>query len=324
MKTALLILFLVLPGFQVHDKYVRPQDLYDWVGFLSSDNMKGRQNGSAEMKVAAEWISAKFIEYGLRPMKGNLIQDYSYATRSSVINERNIVGWLEGADPSLKNEYLIISAHFDHVGMRKGIEADSICNGADDNAAGTATMIGIAKYIRESRIKPGRSIIFCAFSGEENGMRGSRNFASNLPVPAKSIIANMNFEMTGHSEELGRGKYYMTGCSFSNLDDIVKKYTAGSGLVLIDTIKMTDMLFNASDNASFSKMSLTDGITTGIPSGTFATSTLASYIHTPGDEIGLFDFENMAALVNHFGEVALRLSREKEKVIWTDSRYKRP
>lgn len=324
MKFTFIILSLLLAGSQEGKEQIKPAELKEWVTFLSSDEMRGRQNGSKEMKIAAEWISSKFAEYGLKPLKGNMIQDYSYSARSTVINERNVIGWIEGSEPSLKKEYIVVSAHFDHVGVMHEAQPDSICNGADDNAAGTSTLIGIARYIRDSGIKPGRSIIFCAFSGEENGMRGSRYFVKSLPIQAESIIADMNFEMIGHSDELGKGKFYMTGCTLSNLDDIVKSYSGGYGPELIDTIPVTNMLFNASDNISFSKLSVTDGISKGIPSGTFATSTLASYLHTPADEAELFDFENMAVLVNHFAGVVLKLSEEKKKVIWTDPRFIRP
>ena len=83
---------------------------------------------------------------------------------------------IKGTDPLLKDQYIILSAHFDHVGVRKGSDTDSIYNGADDNAAGTCTLLGIAKTIKESGLKPGRTIVFAAFSGEEMGMRGSRLF----------------------------------------------------------------------------------------------------------------------------------------------------
>jgi Zn-dependent M28 family amino/carboxypeptidase len=288
--------------------------------------MKGRRNGSPEMKEAAEWISSKFGEYGIKYLDGHdsFIFDYSYNSRSAEINERNIIGLIEGSDPDLKNEILVLSAHFDHTGIRKGLSADSINNGADDNAAGTSTLIGIAKYIKESGVKPGRTIVFAAFSGEEDGIRGSRNFVFNLPFEAQRIYTNMNFEMTGHSEELGKGKYYMTGCPFSNLDDIIKSYITEPYIQLIDTIPITNMLFNSSDNIAFSRISVKDGVATGIPSGTFATSTLARYIHTPSDEAELFDFDNMALIVNHLAEVALKLSKEKKKVEWTDPKFKRP
>ncbi len=325
MKNVIFILLCLFP-FNTGKDLVTREDLKEWVLFLSSDEMRGRRNGSPEMLIAAEWISSKFREYDIRTLDGqnSFINNYSYSSRSVAINERNVIGMIEGTDPDLKDELLVLSAHFDHTGIRKGASADSINNGADDNAAGTSTLIGIAKYIKESGISPSRTIVFAAFSGEEDGMRGSRNFVSGLPFPAEKIYANLNFEMTGHSEELGKGKYYMTGCRFSNLDDIIKDYITDPGIRLIDTIPITEMLFNSSDNAAFSKMSVSDGVMTGIPSGTFATSTLAPYIHTPSDEADLFDFDNMAVIVNHFAEIVLKLSDEKKKIIWTDPKYRRP
>lgn len=325
MKNLFFILLCLFP-LNTGKEFVTAEDLKQWVFFLSSDEMKGRRNGSPEMKNAAEWISSKFGEYDIQFLDGHdsFIYDYSYNSRSAAINERNVVGQIAGSDPDLRNEIIVISAHFDHVGITKGASADSVNNGADDNAAGTSTLIGIAKYIKESGAKPGRTIVFAAFSGEEDGFRGSRNFVFNLPFAPERIYADMNFEMTGHSEELGKGKYYMTGCPFSNLDDIIKSYITAPGIQLIDTIPITNMLFNSSDNIAFSRISVKDGVATGIPSGTFATSTLARYIHTPSDEAELFDFDNMAVIVNHFADVVLKLSKEQKKIVWTDPKFRRP
>jgi hypothetical protein len=135
-------------------------ELEEWVSFLSSDEMKGRQNGSPEMKEAAEWIAQKFAEFDIEPVfpDGQLIRPYTFHIRRGVsIDERNIVGILEGTDPELKDQYIIISAHFDHVGIREAVDGDSIYNGADDNAAGTCTLLGVAKAIKENQYRPGRS-----------------------------------------------------------------------------------------------------------------------------------------------------------------------
>jgi Zn-dependent M28 family amino/carboxypeptidase len=301
--------------------------LKEWVSYLASDEMRGRKNGSPEMKTAALWIGEKFREAGLKPVNNNngeFIHDYTFVSRQGAVNEKNVIGYLEGSDPDLKNEYIILSAHFDHIGVRKGIAADSIYNGADDNAAGTCTVIGIAKAIKDAGLKPGRSIIFAAFSGEEQGMRGSRNFVSNPPFPLSNFYANLNFEMTGHSEFLGKRKYYMTGCSKSNLDDLIKEYNRKTSFELIDTIEIAESLFNFSDNISFSAISMADGIRTGIPSGTFATTTHSEYIHNVTDEDDLFDYENMSELVNYFSDVVIWLSNNKTKLNWTDPTFKRP
>jgi Zn-dependent M28 family amino/carboxypeptidase len=301
-------------------------ELKEWVSFLSSDQMKGRRNGSPEMKQAADWIEKKFLEAGLKPVDttGNFIQEYSYMAKQGLVNERNVIGFIEGSDPELKNEYIIVSAHFDHIGIKKGNPVDSVYNGADDNASGTCTIAGIARNIKESGLKPGRSIIFAAFSGEESGMKGSGYFVSNCPVLVQKIYADLNFEMTGHSEGLGKRKYYMTGCSRSNLDNVITEYEKNSKYQLIDTLGITEMLFGASDNISFSRMSVQNGISTGVPSGTFATSTIPEYLHSVSDEASLFDFENMSEMVEHFTDVVLMLSNSKETVSWTDPNFVRP
>jgi hypothetical protein len=326
-----IVLFSILLSANIYPAYsqhraVTAENLKEWVSFLASDRMMGRRNGSPEMKEAAVWIAEKFREMGLEPIpfSAGFIHDYSYTSRQNAVNERNVVGLIEGSDPAVKGEYIVLSAHFDHIGIKRGSKPDSIYNGADDNAAGTATLIGIAKAFKESGIRPGRSIIFAAFSGEENGMRGSRNFVANSPVPLNKIFANINFEMIGHSGYLGKKKYYMTGCLMSNLDDLIRVYNKGTDFQLVDTIKLAHALFGSSDNIAFSRISTADGITTGIPSGTFATTTMAPHIHNVTDEVSLFDFENMADLVNHFSGLVQWLSGRKEEVVWTNQGFVKP
>jgi Zn-dependent M28 family amino/carboxypeptidase len=223
----------------------------------------------------------------------------------------------------LKDQYIILSAHFDHIGIRKGNNADSINNGADDNASGTCTLLGIAKTIKDSGLKPGRTIVFAEFSGEESGIRGSRFFIANSPVSLKSVFADLNFEMTGHSEYLGRNRYYMTGSKISNLDSIIGEYNKKSDWKLVDTIALANNLFYASDNIAFSRISSTEGISQGIPSGTFATTAISDYLHTPLDEGELFDYENMANLVAYFSELIIWLSETKSEVQFTEPSFTR-
>lgn len=304
---------------------ISASELKEWISYLASDEMKGRANGSPEMKTAAYWIADKFRENNAKPARpyDDLIRNYSFTSRQNTIAERNVIGIIDGTDPSLKDQYIVLSAHFDHIGIKHGLSPDSVCNGADDNAAGICTILGIAKTIRFSEMKPGRTIILAAFSGEESGMRGSRYFISNPPVPLEKIYTDLNFEMTGHSEYLGRNRYYMTGCLNSNLDDIISEYNRGSDFQLIDTISMANMLFYGSDNIAFSRISVADGITLGIPSGTFATSALASYVHNVTDEAELFDYDNMASLVSYFSDLVIWLSNNKSDIKWTDPKFSR-
>jgi Zn-dependent M28 family amino/carboxypeptidase len=310
-----------------HAKYtISSNELESWVSFLASDDMKGRQNGSPEMKEAADWIAHKFKEFDIRPVypDGQLIRPYTFQTRrGGTFNERNIVGIMEGTDPDLKDEYIIITAHFDHVGIRAAVDNDSIYNGADDNAAGSCTLLGVAKTIRENKYKPGRSILFAAVSGEEMGLHGSRYLVSNMPLPIQDAYVNINFEMTGHSVDLGKGNYYMTGCSFSDLDETIKEFRTENKYHLIDTISQADRLFYMSDNIAFARIERNEGISSGVPCGTFATSLTAEHIHTPRDEADLFDFENMAGLVNYLAEMIIWLSHSDREISWTDPGFTR-
>jgi hypothetical protein len=333
MKNSLLILFIAgflfsmsgFKGFYEKPAKVKAEDLKEWINFLASDEMRGRANGSPEMKTASDWLAGKFKEYGLKTIlpDGDYIQNYSFASRQRTVNERNVIGVIEGTNSKLKDQYILLSSHFDHIGVRKGNDPDSIYNGADDNAAGTVTLLAIAKAIKDSGLKPGRTIVFAAFSGEENGMKGSRYFVSDSPLPVKNIYADLNFEMTGHSEYLGKNKYYMTGCKVSNLDDLIGEYNKKSDWKLIDTIKLANNLFYASDNIAFSRMTTSDNVSQGIPSGTFATTTMGSYIHKPNDEGKYFDYENMAGLAGYFTDLIIWLSDSKSEIQFTDPAFVR-
>lgn len=304
---------------------VKADDLKSWVSYLASDEMKGRLNGSEEMKEAAYFLTDRFEEYGVKPLEGydSYIHNYTLEGRRSSFPERNVIGIIEGTDPDLKDEYVLLSAHFDHIGVRRAVEGDSIYNGADDNASGTATLIGIAKAIKEGKLKPGRSIIFASVSGEEMGLHGSREIAKNPPFSLENTYVNVNFEMIGHSEEYGKGNYYMTGCSYTNLDEIVTEFNSDKEIVLIDTIAMAERLFFASDNIAFARVKSEGDISYGIPCGTFVTTTMGPHIHKPSDEIELFDLDNMASLVNYFADMVVWLSNSREDIVWTSPSFKR-
>lgn len=324
---ALLLLSIsaCVPG-QNSKKLISPEQAEEWVSYLASDTMMGRMSGSPHMEMAASYIASYFKTTGLVPFTDypGYIQDYTTTFRGKEINERNVLGYIPGTDPQLKDQYIIITAHFDHIGIGKSLNGDTIYNGADDNAAGTATLMGVATYLTRNSIKPGRGIIFAAVSAEEIGMRGSRHLAANLPVDPSSLWINLNFEMTGHSEELGNNRYYTTGQSFTEIDEVVAEFNRGTEFQLVDTIAIAERLFFSSDNASFARMGEDNGKKIGIPSATFATTTMGAHIHSPIDEVSLFDFDNMARLINHFSELVIYLSNYRGEIEWTNPDYKRP
>ncbi len=119
-------------------------------------------------------------------------------TVTSSLTAPNTVGILEGTDPRLKNEYVVYSAHMDHVGITPG-QPDSINNGADDDASGTAGVLELAEAFSRPGARPKRSLIFLTVSGEEKGLWGSDYFANNPPVPVKQLVAGINIDMIGRN-----------------------------------------------------------------------------------------------------------------------------
>lgn len=294
-----------------------------WMNFLASDDMKGRKNGSPEMKKSAEWIAGNFKASGLKSFKENdgYIQNYFIKRGKDSIPERNVIGYLEGNDSVLKKEYIVISAHFDHLGISKPVNGDSIYNGANDNASGICGLLGIAKSLQ--KIKPGRTIVFAAFSGEELSASGSKYFVRHTGFPVSSVYLNVNLEMIGLCTNLGANNYAITGAGYSNLKDILHNYNKGNKWKLIDTIKSMEEYFSKSDNVAFVNMKRNENIVYGVPAHTFLTWNGEESLHKPFDELKFINYDNMRNYISYLAEVTIYLSYCKEPVVWTDSRLKR-
>lgn len=296
-----------------------------WVNHISSDTMRGRKNGSPEMKIVASWLAGKFKEFGLKSFSGNdgYYQHYFIKRGKDSIAENNIIGYIEGSDPKLKNEYIVISAHFDHIGVGRPGQADSIYNGADDNASGTCAVLAVAKTIQMMKVKPSRTIVFATFSGEEMGLCGSRYFAGHSPIPISSIYLNINFEMLGHCEVLGEKRYMITGPKLDNLDAIITDYNKGKDWKLIDSVKDLAQLFYQSDNAAFAAFQRKDNITYGVPAHTFVTWNGEPHLHRPNDEAKYFNFDNYRNFIQYISGLTLYFTECKIPIEWTDVKFKR-
>jgi Zn-dependent M28 family amino/carboxypeptidase len=117
------------------------------------------------------------------------------ATKNSSVESQNVVALLEGSDPKLKKEYVVLSAHIDHLGVAQAVEGDRIFNGAMDNASGIAWLLETARRLKESGMKPKRSLIFVAVTGEEKGLQGSKFFSMNPSIPNAKMVADINMDM---------------------------------------------------------------------------------------------------------------------------------
>ena len=115
--------------------------------------------------------------------------------RREAIDSENVIGIHEASDPQLRNEYVVMSAHLDHVGIGRAVEGDNIYNGAMDDASGVASVIEIARLLKNSRVKTKRSILFITQTAEEKGLLGSRYFAARPTVPLEAIVADINLDM---------------------------------------------------------------------------------------------------------------------------------
>jgi len=303
---------------------VTAADLKIWCFYLAGDEMKGRKNGSPEMKQAANYIAVCFKEAGLKslPSETGYFQEYSIKGKSKTeISERNVIGILEGSDPVLKNEWIILSAHFDHIGMGKPVNGDSIFNGADDNATGTITVMALAKTLGASVVKPKRSILFVAYSGEEMGLRGSRWFVEHPPVPLDQIKLNLNFEMEGESATLGKNRYILTGNQFTDFDDLLDDYNKNTDWVVARKFKSPDWVFMASDNAALAIKRDGDKTTLNIPAFTVVTTDDMNFIHKVTDEPQLMDYDNMASLVAYATGLVLFLSADPLIIHWDQEAF---
>lgn len=162
---------------------------------LSADEMKGRNSGSPEIVKAREYVVKRFKEVGLKTFGDSYLQEFEFKNRrtSEIVKGANVVGVVRGKKNPEK--YIVVTAHYDHVGVANG----EIHNGADDNASGTAALFAIAEHFGKNR--PANSLIFVAFDAEEQGLQGSRHFVANLPVKKESVLLNVNMDMVSRGDK---------------------------------------------------------------------------------------------------------------------------
>ena len=198
----------------------------------------------------------------------------------------NVVGVLPGK--SRKDEYVIFSAHYDHIGVGKAVEGDSIFNGANDDAAGTTAVIMLAKYFK-ALANNERTIVFAAFTAEEVGGYGSQYFSRQFD-PAK-VMAMFNIEMIGTESKWGRNSAYITGYERTDMGAIMQKNLEGTGFTFHPDPYPQQQLFYRSDNATLARL--------GVPAHTISTAKMDGepHYHKVSDHIETLDMENMSMII---------------------------
>lgn len=318
----------VLPGGVVHSDFpvmapriedfdpsvffAREHALRQVVMLLASDQMEGRLTGSVQDSLSALYIGGAFLHEKLFPLGMDSVgssqtdywQTYEFDARwGEHVKSRNVVGVVRGTDPELSRRYVVVGAHFDHLGwgdkaensMRKGVRA--IHNGADDNASGVAMMIELMRYYSLYPTK--KSIVFVAFSGEEVGLCGSKAFIEKFPYGKESIDAMFNLDMLGG---LNGDEFRVSGVG-----------TSVEAAAMVDrAAERTDLKLTTSkdghgpsDHAVF--------YAEQIPVFFFCTPPTSTY-HTPDDDAGRLNYQGMVRISGVIGDLLKQVGNSQPLV----------
>jgi Zn-dependent M28 family amino/carboxypeptidase len=243
---------------------------------LSGPAMAGRATGTPGNAAARAYIEAELRDAGVLPLGGDWLHSFTFVPRQggNPLTGHNVVGYLEGTQRP--DRYIVVTAHYDHLGVRNG----EIYHGADDNASGTAALLEIARFFADN--PPRNSLVFAALDAEEMGLRGARALVAAPPIPLASIVLNVNLDMVSRSEAdelFAAGTYH-----YPFLTPLVERVAARAPLTLLrghdspDLPPVDDWTFQ-SDHGAFHEV--------GIPFVYFGVEDHADY-HRPTDT-----FENI-------------------------------
>ena len=235
-------------GWTVHPEWVRAHE-----EFLASDALGGRGSATRDEEIAATYVASRFLAYGLKPAPGMAGYLQSAEVVLTTVNGRtklvlaeepgserrgpehpagepagrmttNAIGYLAGADPA--SGTILLSAHLDHLGIRKAVNGDAIYNGADDDASGTTAVLELAHALAAGP-KLRRNVLFVCYGSEEAGELGSTYFGEHPPVPLSSLVANLEFEMIGTQDpKMPAGVLLLSGWDRSDLGPTLKEHGA--------------------------------------------------------------------------------------------------
>ncbi len=292
--------------------FTTSSELEQIVNYLASDELRGRKTGTDGIEKAAIFIENKFKSYNLKPYFENFRDTY----KAGDIDAYNIVGFIEGNDIKLKNEVIIIGAHYDHIGQGQLIkmyggrltEIDSIANGANDNASGTSSVLALARYFGEKKSNK-RSLMFALYSGEEFGLLGSKHLASKLKAEELNLYTMVNFEMIGVPLNGRDFMAFLSGYDLSNMAFKFNEYVDSNLIGLSDLAKKYN-LFRKSDNYPFYEQF-------NLPCQTVSSCDLSNYeyYHHVDDESDQLDYEFMASLINKLIPAIEKMSKTQTKEI---------
>jgi hypothetical protein len=279
---------------------VAPDEVREVVSVLAADSLEGRRTGSPGSARAARFLAERLRRYGLEPGgDSSYFQRVAYAasrgpegetlrlarpgeddTATARVVDYNLIGVIRGSDPELRNEAVVLGAHFDHVGIGRPVEGDSIYNGADDDASGVATVLAAARALAQA--PPKRTVVVLLTSGEEFGILGTQWYVERPTLALDGTVADLQVEMVGRPDTLiGAGKLWLTGFERSTVGETL----SGAGLPVVADPRPEFRFFERSDNIVFALH--------GIPAHTLSSYGLHSDYHKPSDEVERIDFDHL-------------------------------
>lgn len=295
---------------EVARRIIDARDIRNSIGFLASDEMRGRDTPSPELDRAAAWIAERFGAAGLDPagQDGGFIQFWPYEREG--VQVPNVVAILAGSDARRAGEYVILVAHFDHLGVGAPTEGgDSVYNGADDNASGTAALIALARAFGALPARTERPVLFLATSGQEKGLLGATWFADNSTMFLTDAVAVLDIHMIGRNSPDSVG---VAGHDYSNLGPLLARVAAESpdlGLTLDTDPAPGQDPFARGDQWLFARR--------GIPAVAITSGPHEDH-HQPTDEVRHIDTDKAARVARLVFLAAYELAMGAE-VEWTDA-----
>ena len=295
-----IFLFLLIGAFSF-SLFAQPEitenELREHLLFLTSEQNAGRSPGGKENKRVVKYLKKEFKSIGIKSFDLGYKQNFKAALRvekdidkKPIVKTCNVVGFIEGNDAVLKNEYIVLGAHYDHLGFggpsSKSDKKNAIHYGADDNASGTAALLEIAEKIASQKHKLKRSIIFIAFGAEEQGLLGSKYFVENPLVPLSQIKLMINMDMVGR---MNKEKHVYMGGAGTFPDGVNFMQTLGESLNVTPIVHAGSV--GGSDHVSFYRKNIS---VLGMHTGGHP------QYHTPEDIIDLINFKGQKKVCEYY------------------------
>lgn len=257
--------------------------------------------------------AADFWE-ALKPGANNATASVHFTALRTPAMPRNVIGVLRGSDPAFRDTAVLLTAHYDHLGMKSDGPGDRVYNGANDDGSGTVSVMEVARALARLPQHPRRSIVFMAFFGEEKGLIGSHYYAHHPVWPLDKTVADLNLEQLGRTDSSeGRelSNATLTGFDYSDLTRFVEDAGKSTGIKVYKDRNGSDPYFDASDNFSLAEA--------GVPAETLAVAFEFPDYHAVGDEWQKIDYENMAK-VDRAVALAMFLMADSERPVrWNES-----